>query len=103
MEKPYQLPKEFAEKWIAALRSGEYRQGTGQFFDKTEQCYCSLGLGLLANNIPLADGNNGLDNYPALERIIPSRIQAEIISLNDDRGLPFSEIADWIEQNVDFI
>ena len=26
--KKYKLPKEFAEKWLAALRSGDYVQGT---------------------------------------------------------------------------
>lgn len=29
MEKEYTLPKQFGEKWVEALRSGEYKQTTG--------------------------------------------------------------------------
>ena len=54
--KSFKLPKEFAEKWITALRSGEYKQGVGllKCIDYTEdfpnreipgsETYCCLGI-----------------------------------------------------------
>lgn len=61
--KQFKLPKEFAEKWVAALRSGEYTQGKGilqQFINSDwdgeepskETCsYCCLGVAGVINNI----------------------------------------------------
>lgn len=40
--KTYQLPKEFAAKWVAALRSGEYKQCDGQL--ASPNGYCCLGV-----------------------------------------------------------
>lgn len=52
MEKKFRLPKAFALKWIEALRSGKYKQGTGELvvledssvydFEKTK--FCCLGV-----------------------------------------------------------
>jgi len=50
------LPKEFAEQWLAALRSGEYIQGDGYLAQSQRDeeakvipnapfCYCCLGVG----------------------------------------------------------
>lgn len=55
-EKSFEMPKEFAEKWITALRSGEYKQGVGllKCIEYTEdfpnreipgsETYCCLGI-----------------------------------------------------------
>lgn len=37
------MNKEIKEKWVAALRSGEYKQGTGCLHD-TNDSYCCLGV-----------------------------------------------------------
>lgn len=47
--KYWKLPKEFAEKWVAALRSGEYAQTTGRLADLDDEdrepcAYCCLGV-----------------------------------------------------------
>lgn len=47
MSKKIILPKEFAQKWIEALRSGNYKQGFGRLLqeqDKNEKTYCCLGV-----------------------------------------------------------
>jgi len=40
--KEFELPKEFATKWVAELRSGKYKQVKSSLFD----CggYCCLGV-----------------------------------------------------------
>ena len=38
----FRLPKEFAEKWMAALRSGKYKQGSGRLF--LFDAYCCIGV-----------------------------------------------------------
>lgn len=36
------LTKELKDEWVAALRSGNYKQGTGKL--KSFDCYCCLGV-----------------------------------------------------------
>ncbi len=40
----YKLPKRFKAKWIKVLRSGEYKQGKGQLYNKFNNSYCCLGV-----------------------------------------------------------
>lgn len=44
----YKLPTDFKEKWVAALRSGNYKQGTGRlvsvFGAAGIMSYCCLGV-----------------------------------------------------------
>jgi len=42
--KEVKLPKRFKDKWVKALRSGEYKQGTGFLYDSYKDCYCCLGV-----------------------------------------------------------
>lgn len=38
------MRKDIMEKWTAALRSGEYKQGTERLNDKSLGAYCCLGV-----------------------------------------------------------
>jgi hypothetical protein len=38
------MPKETKDKWLAALRSGEYKQGKGSLFVEHENSYCCMGV-----------------------------------------------------------
>lgn len=45
--KTFKLPKEFAEKWLEALRSGEYKQTSDTLVleeDTKDYAYCCLGV-----------------------------------------------------------
>ena len=116
------LPKRFKNKWIAALRSGEYKQGTGSLRECGEENdtvgYCCLGVA--AKVLGIDDAK--LDEYYFLEGDlvmnhpeIPLAIRhdgelnkiAETLSdMNDGKaGKPetkrtFLEIANWIEENL---
>lgn len=38
------MKQEIAQKWIAALRSGEYKQGKNVLYDARDNSYCCLGV-----------------------------------------------------------
>jgi len=110
MEKNYRLPKYFAEKWIAALRSGEYEQTQLQMFDGNK-CYCALGLAAHLCGAPddKINGSVSTVSIRLVEYDIPSELKNDrdlplylrIMTLNDRDNKSFPEIADWIEQNVE--
>lgn len=125
--KKYSLPREFAEKWVAALRSGKYRQGS-QKLGNSEKGYCCLGVAAKvcgSTDDMLSNGNDvacylkiGGDYGAKLTRKIFDQIPkelrgeedklkenlvAKLINLNDNKHYSFPEIADWIEENVEFV
>ncbi len=103
METLKKLPQELKTEWIAALRSGEYKQCKNKLTDGVG--YCCLGVLCDIKNV-CSD-----DTYVIIDPsgVIPEFLQgsamenAEVVGMltgmNDD-GTPFSEIADWIEQNL---
>lgn len=50
------MKKEWADKWVKALRSGEFKQGIGGLKDKNNN-YCCLGV-LCAIAFPEKSTNN---------------------------------------------
>jgi len=117
--KDYQLPKEFATKWVAALRSNKYEQGNYKL--KCENQYCCLGVACdivgFAQDFGDAQYIGGLNvTYGFKEELtpildlIPVQLQGgqenglvdKLTSMNDS-GQSFFDIADWIEDNVDFV
>lgn len=117
--KLYQLPREFAEKWVKALRSREYKQTTGMLGNK-HVGYCCLGVGCVisgANDEELDNESiilyreSGYGISKAVLDTIPDELKGgykennlvrQLTEMNDE-GKTFSEIADWIEQNVEFV
>lgn len=99
---------DFAKQWVAALRSGEYQQGTGRLRYKGR--YCCLGV---ACNLYDPDGWEG-DVYAGISERLPDHVMTalglrmssgqcsregvntSLVDLNDS-GLTFAEIADVIE------
>lgn len=112
------LPKEFKDKWIAALRSGEYEQGAMALCYPDKKSYCCLGV---AYNVFM-----GYDPYDTTSGYIDGKTREQAIEqgfpeiltgtgsknvivnhlakMNDGVGLEgsksFSEIADYIEANL---
>lgn len=102
------------KKWIAALRSGEYKQG--KYLLKTEDgCYCCLGVCEL---LAISDGHgseyklqqrgsvlsDSAKHWVGLQtaggspsdRLIPT-----LTGLNDCDGFTFEMIADHLEKHAD--
>lgn len=124
--KPFKFPKKEGVKWLEALRSGEYEQGTGYLNNSKK--YCCLGvLGKVCGltdeelekkhwlrlyDIHVVHGENENPYFEKEEELI--NIPKEVIgrdydnelvnelSFKNDKKIPFTEIADWIEENVEF-
>lgn len=95
------LTKEQKDQWLAALRSGDYTQGTG--FLRTQTAagleHCCLGVlceAVLGSDIRGEDGCTDDTDPPELVAAIPEEARRELAALNDD-GVSFSALADVIE------
>ena len=109
------MTKELKEKWVTALRSGEYKQGLKTLRDG--DTYCCLGV--LADicecewkepeydNVLAAIFENDLrSSYWAIRQEYADKIglstqeQQTLADMNDIHKNSFSEIADYIEDNL---
>lgn len=122
------MRQEVRDEWVAALRSGDYKQGTGALRtteDDGDQ-YCCLGvlceLAVKHQVIPAAELDGNLWTYgqgdDTSEAYLPDAVQqwagverrgvlelpgVRFVSLADenDRGKRFDQIADLIDQSVE--
>jgi hypothetical protein len=114
------MQQELKEKWLKALRSGEYSQGTAAL--RTNIGYCCLGV--LADVMgakwvkPSCDEPEtewSIERSPAIAYLptsyakragLDSEIQDQLATMNDggsggfNTPLKFPEIADWIEKEL---
>lgn len=92
--------KEFKEKWINALRRGEYIQGTD--FLENNGKYCCLGVAAHLCGIENIHRKKWIIESPNVPDILIGYQEfPEILSRMNDSGKTFEEIADWIETNVE--
>lgn len=97
------MREERLKQWIEALRSGKYWQCQNRLRDKQTNTYCCLGVASdLCPDVEWVDGASG--NYVSRSKIdylglTDSQIY-DLINLNDMQKAPFSEIADYIEQEI---
>ena len=110
------MNKEWKDKWVEALRSGEYKQGQGSLFEHDNGGeYCCLGvlaeiMGELIKEpdmygqVLTPEGNKscGFLSNRQLDMVSLGREQQYILSkMNDDiLAKSFNEIADYIEANL---
>ncbi len=107
------LTQEQKDQWVTALRSGEYVQGRGWLRTPSDKFCC---LGVLCDILPEVqwekEGKNWLavvTRYPKGNSyfFLPFRLN-ELITMEEentlidlaDSGVSFTEIADWIEENI---
>lgn len=96
--KKFKLPKEFALKWIEALRSGKYQQGTDTLVrieNNGDTMYCCLGVACSISgieDIPM-HSHDTIDKDKDLFEAIPEEIKGgtfdtklvEILTTMNDR------------------
>lgn len=122
------MPAELKTKWLEALRSGEYKQGRGFLYHPATDSYCCLGVlkevsdgdlkktfrsvyreGGCLPTVPTSDWyeTHGIKGFKS---VIPGYWSGEqaltsmndgLVSVNRADSKSFSEIADWIEENVE--
>ena len=104
------MKKTLKQRWIDALRSGDYEQGNGQLckIDKGNAYYCCLGV--LAELVEGSDAwtesqyNNDLYMDRSQWRwygttLLSATAASEVASMNDN-DKTFKQIATYIEGNV---
>jgi hypothetical protein len=100
------LPVEFKAKWIAALRSGEYKQGEGELHNPHRDTYCCLGVAGRIAGVSAEDLRRDGFLKKEMSNSIPyclvndNGTVSRLIAMNDSEGKSFSEIADYIESNL---
>ena len=102
------LPEDFKRKWIEALRSGEYKQGRGYLIDMDRETYCCLGVACAISGGNFSTAGEG--QYPSPDNFgVPvllrgkNDLTTKLAYMNDGidtRDHSFSEIADWIQENL---
>lgn len=103
------MTKYLKNKWIKALRSGDFKQTTGSL--KTLDEYCCLGvLCEISSKLPFSDDGyvfpdtidqaaGSIPRY-GLERIGLTIEAQDILIGRNDGGSTFEDIAIWIKQNI---
>lgn len=86
-------------RWVAALRSGKYRQGRG-VLGNAGTGYCCLAVYCLVNGISFDAAACGYTDTRGLSAAIRRYHAVDLVRMNDHLRLPFPVIADWIEANV---
>lgn len=103
------LDPEFKAKWVAALRSGEYKQGESNLYFQPNDTYCCLGVAGAICGVPkeLMNRNpffferelTGDASYYPIQLAEGMPHVKHLMKMNDE-GQSFSEIADYIEANL---
>ena len=113
------MKKDTKEKWVAALRSGEYKQCQGELKDASG-AHCCLGVLLetqgwketpyyknksiftyyMSSEGVINNEENELDEYTADRFGLNRQHQVKLMKLNDDTGWSFNLIARWIEDHL---
>lgn len=108
------------KEWIAALRSGKYKQGKNALHRISSDEWCCLGvlcdltsdrLGVSRSNlgeyetfgccdsVPIASIVEAIRLYNTLGSTLFDKGTASLVDLNDVHGSTFPEIADILESN----
>ncbi len=99
------VKKQLRDKWVKALRSGKYKQGTA-WLRKHEQHCC---LGVLCEVAGYTNISNARTmDARGLRKLRDdcglgtqrTGLQKSLIKLNDDEDASFKRIASWIERNI---
>ena len=106
------MKKEIKDRWVEALRSGDYQQGERAL--KEGENFCCLGVlcDLHAKEVGGSWADSRVENhqrYLGLLGFLPGEVKFwagtrrstsnELVRLNDKLNYTFEQIADWIEEN----
>lgn len=94
MSSGFKMDPELKQKWIAALKSGEYKQGKACLHNEEQGTYCCLGVLNKVAAYGYPGDNAGLGDE------LDARVQNQLMHMNDSKGYSFEGIANWIEENL---
>src|SRR6266851_3356391 len=104
------MTKTLKNKWLEALKSGEYKQGTCFLYNSNFDTYCCLGVLAKVINIEITDDiklyqpkkfKQELLSRKILRRLKLSEIAQLILAdLNDNSNNFLEKVIPWIEENL---
>lgn len=90
--------------WIAALRSGDYKQHRGTLCNtsdlETSNSFCCIGVAAKVLSLKAKLGLSPVTSEVCYYLKITHLQQTELVEMNDALEYSFPEIADWIETNI---
>ena len=108
------MNKEIKDKWVKALRSGEYKQG--RLYLQRDNLFCCLGVLCKVLDVPnfVSDYRSNAITFNfgnEYSRVVlpvtfrqnielPAIEAGNLVNMNDRLGKDFSQIADYIEANL---
>jgi len=105
------MKAEFKQKWLEALRGGQYKQGKNVLRTAQDE-FCCLGVlcdvvspdgweadGSLEGGFLHGDRKGFLSMGVKLATSFPELHEVKLSNMNDE-GKSFAEIANWIEENI---
>ena len=93
------LNKRNLRAWLAALRSGKYRQGRGAL-RTVDNTYCCLGVAAKVCPKTLGQGVELGNDSSLREEYFPFNVADQLITLNDNQHRSFKYIANWLEKRL---
>lgn len=103
------MDKEVRDKWVKALRSGDYRQRRYQLQD-ADGSNCCLGVLCRTQEVPSGVDDIGDVYFDGEAEKLSSTLllrfglryseARHLMNMNDNERKTFPEIADWIEANL---
>jgi hypothetical protein len=110
------MPKDLKDKWVKALRSGEYKQGRGTLYTPSTKSFCCLGVLehiCLNGEVETYEYGNGLKQFKGMPSVqfydahgISGRdaTEARLTQMNDGtedkKPKSFKAIARFIDKHV---
>jgi hypothetical protein len=97
---PAKIDPALKSKWVEALRSGDFKQGTGQF--ESDGKFCCLGVLCIVAGEPTT--SDGIGNWRFADNTLGdngdgSSWSGKLASMND-QGHSFQHIAHFIEREL---
>ena len=107
------MNKEHVKAWIAALRSGQYKQGVDKMYDPKTDCYCVWGVGCKISGVPMMYWEKrgspptevlqyfGIHHHRDIVETWDYHLNhLGLIGLNDYHQFTFDQLADLIEASL---
>lgn len=93
-----ELDPEFKRAWLAALRSGSYKQLRGGLGYSSDKHLCCIGVGADVKIPGVCDRIGTAFAVSVIE--LDQQAAKVLIHMNDSEEHSFHEIADWIEKHL---
>lgn len=97
------MTREELAAWLARLRDPSSKKGAHTYYSRWTQCYCAVGL----IGPAIGDPRCGGERFQDLTRWLCETTVGDldlaahsVITRMSDRGVPFPEIADYVERNL---